>query len=95
MHLRNRRLEGFKFRRQHELGSYILDFFCAEANLAIEADGGQHYSEQGEARDAERTDWLTSRGVRVLRFTNIEVFLETEVVLEKIRETLLARSSRE
>jgi very-short-patch-repair endonuclease len=86
--LRDRRLAGAKFRRQHEFGSYILDFFCAERNLAIEADGGQHYSDDGLADDAKRAQYLKAHGVRVLRFTNLEILHETEAVLERIRRAV-------
>ncbi len=83
-HLRGRQLGGAKFRRQHQFGPYILDFYCAEQNLAVEADGGQHYSQDDEAKDAERTHYSTARGVRVLRFTNLEVLQETAAVLAAI-----------
>ena len=87
-HLRDRQLAGAKFRRQHQFGPYILDFYCAEHHLAVEADGGQHYSDAGETRDAERTRYLAARGVRVLRFTNIEILQETDAVLDCIRRSL-------
>jgi very-short-patch-repair endonuclease len=82
-HLRRHAL-GPKFRRQHTLGRYTLDFFCSSARLAIELDGGQHYDDAGRARDAERDEQLGHQGIRVLRFSDAEVLLETEVVLEVI-----------
>ena len=87
-HLRNRQLAGTKFRRQHQFGPYILDFYCAQHNLAVEADGGQHYSDNGVARDAERTRYLNAHGIRVLRFTNLEILQETEAVVEVICRAL-------
>ena len=68
--LRNRQLEGLKFKRQVPLGGYILDFVCLETRLIVEVDGGQH----GEsARDAERDVYFQSQGFRTLRFWNDEV----------------------
>src|ERR687885_542638 len=78
--LRAGQLGGHKFRRQHEFGGLVLDFYCPTARLAIEVDGGQHYGAEGEARDAERTHFLEANGVRVLRFTNVEVLTELEAV---------------
>ena len=91
--LRNRRLLGLKFRRQYPLDPYILDFYCHDAMLAIELDGGQHAERQ--PYDLQRTAYLKRRGVRVLRFWNNEVLQETESVLERIYLTLksLAPSS--
>ena len=81
--LRDRRLSGLKFRRQHQFGPYILDFFCAEQRLAIELDGSQHlYS---EAADQSRTAFLNNNGIRVLRFLNAEVLEYPEGVLDGIR----------
>ena len=81
-HLRQRQIAGLKFRRQHPIGRYILDFVCLEARLVIELDGGQHAHRQGA--DQERTAWLEARGYRVLRFWNTEVFENPEGVMEAI-----------
>src|SRR5688500_840366 len=81
-HLRDRRLLGRKFRRQHEIGPYIVDFACADPGLIIELDGGQHL-EQVE-RDARRTAWLRREEYRVLRFWNDDVLKSTDLVLEQI-----------
>ncbi|HMP66736.1 MAG TPA: endonuclease domain-containing protein [Pyrinomonadaceae bacterium] len=79
------KLEGRKFVRQHSVGNYILDFYCASEKLAIELDGARHFSGEGAAEDRERTAWLKSRGISVVRFENREVFEETEWVLDVIR----------
>jgi very-short-patch-repair endonuclease len=80
--LRNRRLNGWKFRRQHPCPPYVLDFFCEEANVAVELDGGQH-AERVE-QDVRRSEFLRERGVSVLRFWNNDVLQETEAVLTAI-----------
>ena len=89
--LRSRRLADAKFRRQHPLGRYILDFYCAEHALCIELDGGQHA--EHPARDAVRDAWLQAQGVRVLRFWNNQVLAETEAVLEEIYRVLAERDT--
>ena len=86
--LRNRQLIGVKFRRQHQFGPYILDFYCPERRLAIEVDGGQHAYDGMAARDAARTEYLETRGIRVLRFTNLQVSQEANAVAEAIRGAL-------
>jgi len=83
--LRDRQLERVKFRRQHPLGDYVLDFYCEERQLVIEVDGGQHTPE----RDAARTAWLEAHGCRVLRFWNHDVLLRLPDVLEMIRAAVL------
>jgi very-short-patch-repair endonuclease len=74
----------YKFRRQRPIGNFVVDFYCAELKLVIEVDGDSHFSEQGLAYDQERTQFLESRGLCVLRFTNDEVLYQTEAVKEKI-----------
>ena len=78
--LRNRQIGGLKFRRQYAFGPYVLDFFCLNQKLAIEADGGSHLTPEGQAHDRVRTEYLQHHGVRVLRFTNTEILNESEVV---------------
>ena len=90
-HLRDSGLES-KFRRQHPAGNFILDFFCHEAGLAVEVDGGGHAREERAGYDAERTRALAAEGIRVIRFWNSEVMNNIEGVLVKIQEAL--RESR-
>jgi very-short-patch-repair endonuclease len=89
--LRAGQLGGYKFRRQHEFGGFVLDFFCRSAELAIEVDGGQHFSEEGAVQDAERTRYLEANGIRVLRFTNSEVLSQIDSVSEAILLALHGR----
>jgi very-short-patch-repair endonuclease len=83
-HLRLRNL-GVKFRRQVPIGKYIVDFACLNRKLIIEIDGGQHLENK---KDSIRDDWLESKGFKVLRFWNNEVFENIESVLEKIKEAI-------
>jgi adenine-specific DNA-methyltransferase len=80
--LRNRQLGGFKFRRQATIGTYIVDFLCADANLVVELDGGQHDA----AADAPRTAYIEARGYRVIRFWNIDVNESFDGVLQIIAD---------
>jgi very-short-patch-repair endonuclease len=93
MLLRNRRLRGFKFRRQHPIEPYILDFYCEDVRLAVELDGGQHNTDGGRRRDAARTAFLAHRDIRVNRYWNYEVLGDTETVLEAIYQSLIARET--
>jgi very-short-patch-repair endonuclease len=86
LHLRAGRLEGAKFRRQHPIGRYVVDFVCLRSRLVIEVDGSQHIESAGA--DAERTRALEEQGYRVLRFWNNDVLLQTEGVLQRIVEAL-------
>lgn len=79
---------GWKFRRQHSIGNYIVDFYCAPERVAIELDGAGHFTEKGMRYDQKRTEFLNSLNVRVIRFENWEVFGDLPGVLEKIRTTL-------
>jgi len=85
--LRGEQLDGAYFRRQHAVGTYILDFYCAKAKLAIEVDGGTHLEQ--EVYDAERTEWLkTEKDIRVIRFTNQDILRDLDEVIESIRAAL-------
>lgn len=86
--LRDRRLAGLKFRRQHPVEPYIVDFYCHAARLAIELDGGQHNEPDERAKDSKRSAFLEKRGIRILRFWNNDVLQNTEGVLQAIYDTL-------
>nr|WP_050568412.1 endonuclease domain-containing protein [Vibrio jasicida] len=75
---------GVKFRRQHGIGRYIVDFYCAELSLVIEIDGDSHFSTEGKEKDTKRDAFIETLGIKVLRFTNEEVMKQTESVLERI-----------
>ena len=80
--LRNRNLAGLKFRRQHPIGRFIVDFYCAQYRLVIELDGSIHMRQR--SRDSARTAWLESQGYQELRFSNERVYEQLEMVLEEI-----------
>jgi adenine-specific DNA-methyltransferase len=84
--LQARQLSGAKFRRQVWLGSYIADFYCAEARLVVEVDGDTHALQ--EAYDKRRTDWLESQSFSLVRVTNGDVMRNLEGVLEHIASVL-------
>jgi len=83
--LRGRRLEGFKFRRQHPIDRYIADFYCHEAALVVEVDGGIHLEKSNKEYDIERDNTLEKLGITTLRFTNEEVTSDMVAVLENIK----------
>ena len=74
----------YRFRRQVAFGSYILDFYCAAAKLAVELDGSQHYETTGNAYDSKRTAYLNSIGISVIRFSNVEVLRNLPGVCQAI-----------
>jgi very-short-patch-repair endonuclease len=86
--LRNKQLDGHKFRRQHSIGGYIIDFYCPKRKLALEIDGDSHYFEKAKKCDIQRTKFLTSVSVQVIRFTNKEVMDNIDRVLVEIRRVL-------
>jgi very-short-patch-repair endonuclease len=88
-HLRARRLDGLKFRRQHAIGPFIADLVCDECKLIVEADGGQH--QEQAAADERRTAWLEARGYQVLRFWNNDILMNPAGVLEEIHRVALGR----
>lgn len=85
-HLRNKKLNGLKFRRQHPLHNYIADFYCHEAKLVIEIDGAVHTTKDNAEYDKGRTYELQELGVTVLRFWNDEVMNDIKMVLVKVEE---------
>ncbi|MFI5380441.1 MAG: endonuclease domain-containing protein [Tepidisphaerales bacterium] len=86
--LRGQRLGGLKFRRQHPVAGYILDFYCEEHSVAVELDGGQHTTEEGRAYDQRRSEKLAELGIRVLRFSDIDVLKHTDAVARTILREL-------
>ena len=82
--LKNRQLQGRRFRRQHSVGPFVLDFYCPAEKLAVELDGAVHFTSQRAAYDAERTRVLEALGIRVVRFENRMVFEDPEAVLGAI-----------
>ena len=78
-------LEGRKFRRQTSIGSFVVDFYCPEEKLIVELDGEVHFNEEAYKYDKERTEYLESLGIRVIRFENSEVLKNTEYVFKKIK----------
>ena len=86
--LRSRQLLNVKFRRQHPIGDYIVDFYCIEAHLAIEIDGGQHAEKDISKRDDSRTAFLERKGIRVIRFWNHDVLEHLDEVTSEIYATL-------
>ena len=82
--LRQKQLKGLIFYRQKVIGQYIVDFCCPKANIVIEIDGGQHYDEPGRNADRRRDDALSRMGLKVLRFSDREVFENIEAVMESI-----------
>jgi very-short-patch-repair endonuclease len=87
-------MEGFSFRRQHPLGRYVVDFYCAPLKLAVEVDGGQHNELRRLVRDRQRMRWLQSKGITVIRFWNNEVLENMEGVWDEIAHKVASLSKR-
>ena len=90
--LRDRRFNGYKFRRQHPVGDYNLDFFCEAAELAIELDGRGHGYPKQQNRDAEREKFLKSRGIKTLRFWNSHLRRDAQSIRDTIFNELQKRA---
>ena len=86
--LRNNNLKNFKFKRQYPIGNYIVDFICRDKWLIIEIDGGQHNQEEDIIKDSERTDYLKSRGFKVIRFWNCDIDKNKQGVYKRILKEL-------
>jgi very-short-patch-repair endonuclease len=86
--IRHGQLDGLKFRRQHPIGPYVLDFFCASARLAVEVDGGVHYTEDRPEKDAARDRWLARQGIMTLRIPAHWVLNSMDSALVAIRQQL-------
>jgi very-short-patch-repair endonuclease len=91
--LRNRQFPGLKFRRQHPVEVFVVDFICIEKCLVVEVDGEIHQTPEQKEWDENRAAEIEKYGLTILRFTNEEVLHETEKVLEKIREYVLSNTS--
>ena len=85
-HLQSGKLDGKKFRRQHSVGNYILDFYCPQEKLGIELDGKVHFNDNAFEADSARTEYLNTLNIKIIRFENKDVFEQLEGVLEEIRQ---------
>ncbi len=91
--LRNRKLGGFKFVRQHVIKNFIVDFFCCQCGLIVEIDGTQHLTEEIAMKDLDRDQWLTGLGYIVLRISNITVRNNVSIALQKVLGTCILRQN--
>ena len=82
--IRMRQMGGYQFYRQRAIGNYIVDFYCPKAKLVLEVDGGQHYSDEQIEIDRKRSSHLNRLGFKVMRFTNLDVLNNIDVVLDEI-----------
>ncbi|MDB5271112.1 MAG: endonuclease protein [Hymenobacter sp.] len=89
--LKSSQLNGRKFRRQHSIGEFILDFYCPQEKLAVELDGAGHFTASGNLHDAARTDYLNAAGIRVIRFENKLIWSSLESVLQTIESSFSTR----
>ncbi|MBS4063171.1 MAG: chorismate synthase, partial [Chitinophagaceae bacterium] len=87
-YVRNRNIDGYKFRRQHPIAGFIPDFVCLDAKLIVEVDGEYHSNEEQLQYDEARNQWLNEYKYRLLRFSNEEVLSDINIVIEKIRQAL-------
>jgi len=87
-YLRMKQIKGFQFFRQRPIGNYIVDFYAPEAKLVIEVDGGQHYNKEGLGYDEVRDAFIESQGLKVIRFSNLDVLRNTEGVVKRIIEVV-------
>jgi len=88
--IRKKQINGVRFLRQFSIGKYIVDFYSPEYHLAIELDGEPHFDEERIQKDNERTDYLQSKGIRVLRFENFEVFDYPQRTIDEIKKYLFS-----
>ena len=89
--LRRKQLHGIQFYRQKPIGPYIVDFYAAQVKLVIELDGSQHHTPEGSAADNQRDAFLSSQGIFVLRFNNLQVLNEMDGVMARIDEVMTQR----
>ena len=86
--LKNKQLNGYKFRRQYSVNQYIMDFYCPQVKLGIEVDGSSHFRESDIRSDEKRTLHMKTYGIQIIRFTNNEIYENLEGVLNSILDTL-------
>ena len=86
--VRGKQLKGYQFYRQKIIGNYIVDFYCPKAKLIIEIDGGHHYNDEGIKKDKIRDDYMREHKLKVLRFSDREVFENLNGVVERVYENL-------
>ncbi|MBI2345673.1 MAG: endonuclease domain-containing protein [Deltaproteobacteria bacterium] len=91
--IRSKQFQGLKFRRQHGVGPYIVDFYCPERGVVIEIDGDVHAGEAQVARDQRRENYLRSLGLRVIRYMNDDVLNRLDAVFEDLWEKLTPAST--
>ena len=89
--IKNKQLAGYKFRRQHSIGRYIVDFYCPKLKIVIEADGGHHNWEENIIYDEERTKYLNSLNIKVIRYWNHEVLKGIDDVLQDLENKIKDR----
>ncbi len=82
--IRRRQIKNYQFFRQKPIGNYIVDFYCKDAKLIIEIDGGQHYEDKNIKKDKVRGEKLRKLGLRVMRFTNLDILKNIDNVVNKI-----------
>ena len=92
-HLQRKTLGGYKFRRQYGIGRYVADFYCPKLRLVIEIDGDSHFTDQAEEYDRQREAYIQSLGLKVVRFTNLEVRNNLNEVLQSIEGFMTPLSS--
>ena len=86
--LKNRQLDGMRFRRQFGVGPYVLDFYCPEIKLGVELDGAPHFTFIGGMYDEEREKYIASQGITTLRYENKDIFKNPDGVIEEIENTI-------
>jgi len=86
--IRGKQLKGYQFYRQRIIGNYIVDFYCPKAKLVVELDGGQHYSNEGIEKDKIRDNYIEEQSLKVLRFSDRDVFENINGVVERIYENM-------
>ena len=86
--LQHSNLGGYKFRRQHSVGSYILDFYCPSERLAVELDGDSHFTDEAMEYDRVRTEYLNALNIKVVRFLNTDVYENLNAVCENILQNI-------